>query len=121
MSVPHPQYSDVATESGDFTLFWRDWLQRVYQAIGLVNTLYMAIQAHTFTAIAAGATQTMNVTIKGTRANDDVTLGLGVIDAGLVYQAHVSANDTVTIVCTNTTAGSITPTAGNIRVTVRTF
>ena len=122
MSVPHPQFNNPSVdETGAFTLFWVDWMQRVYQALGLVNRVDTALTAHTFTAIGAGITQTMNVTMTGVTANDDVTLGLHTVDAGLVYQAHVSAADTVTISCTNTTAGSITPTAGSIRTTVRSF
>jgi len=122
MSVPHPQFNDVAVDdTGTFTFFWMDWMQRVYQALGLVNRTDTALTPHTFTAIAAGVTQSMAVTMKGTTANDDVTIGLHTLDIGLVYQAYVSANDTVTITCTNTTAASITPTAGSIRTTVRSF
>jgi len=102
-------------------MFWSDWLQRVYQALGLITSTLTSNQVHTFTSIASGSTQTMTVAVSGAGVEDDVTLGLSSLQSGLIYQAYVSAANTVTIACTNTTTGAITPTAGNIRVTVRTF
>lgn len=121
MSVSQPFFDNEVMDGPMFSLYWSDWLQRVRQSIGLVNELFSTTVAHTFTSIASGATQTMTVPMVGVGINDDVTLGLSSLQNGLVYQAYVNVVNNIIISCTNVSAGAITPTAGDIRITVRSF
>lgn len=57
-----------------------------------------------FPSIAAGATATLTITVKGALAGDPVTAhATSAPTAGLVYDAYVSAADTVTVRATNVT------------------
>lgn len=66
-----------------------------------------------FASIAAGATAGLTIALAGALVNDPVALGLpAAVPAGLVFDAFVSATDTVTVRATNITAAAIDAAAG---------
>lgn len=62
-----------------------------------------------FTSIATTATATTNITVTGALTSDLVTLTVQTPTAGIVYDAYVSAIDTVTIRATNIKTTSVDP------------
>lgn len=72
-----------------------------------------------FGSIAAGASADLTVEVLTARVGQNVSLSLpAAIDAGLVFNAFVSADDTVTVRCTNTTGSPIDPAAAFFTVCV---
>lgn len=72
-----------------------------------------------FGSIAAAASADLTITVTGSAVNDGVVLGLPAAPtAGIVYQAFVSAVNTVTVRATNITAGAIDPASQTFRVVV---
>jgi hypothetical protein len=95
---------------------WVLWFSRI-------QALFLSIKTETasldFPSISAGNYQDLTITVPGVVANDSVELGLPAAPtAGLVYQAFVSAADTVTVRATNITGSPINPAAQTFRVTV---
>lgn len=63
-----------------------------------------------FPSIAAAGTQTLNVTCPGAVTGDVVAIGLpGTVNAGVVFDARVSAADTITVRASNITASPVNP------------
>lgn len=72
-----------------------------------------------FPSIAAAASADLTIAVAGAAVGDTVSWGLASAPtAGIVFQAFVSAADTVTVRATNITGGAIDPAAQDIRVTV---
>jgi predicted transcriptional regulator len=71
-----------------------------------------------FPSVAAAGSQVLTVTCTGARVGDDAEVFLDAPDAGLVYKAWVSANDTVSVRVSNLTAGAIDPASKSYRVIV---
>jgi hypothetical protein len=70
-------------------------------------------------AIGANSGATTSVTVIGAALGDQIAVGYNQdLQAGLILTAEVSAANTVTAQIRNVTAGSLTPTAGTVRVTV---
>ncbi|MCK9299689.1 MAG: hypothetical protein M0P21_12125 [Methanoculleus sp.] len=95
---------------------WALWFSRI-------QALFLSIKTETasldFGSINAAASADLTITVPGVVANDSVELGLPAAPtAGIVYQAFVSANDTVTVRATNITGSPINPAAQTFRVTV---
>jgi hypothetical protein len=68
-----------------------------------------------------GTVVTLNITAPGARAGDPVVLGIPIasMSDSLVYQASVTAANTVTVTCTNTAnGGTIDPPSGLFTVLV---
>lgn len=77
-----------------------------------------ATAALDFPSIAAAASADLTITVTGAAVNDSVSLGLPAAPtAGIVYQAFVSAANTVTVRATNITAAAIDPLSQTFRVT----
>ncbi len=63
-----------------------------------------------FPSIAAAGTQVLTVTCPGASVNDVVLMGLpATVDAGVVFDARVTAADTITARALNITASPINP------------
>jgi hypothetical protein len=63
-----------------------------------------------FPQVAAAGTQALTVTCPGASVNDAVLLGLpATVNAGIVFDARVSAADTITIRAQNITGAPIDP------------
>lgn len=78
-----------------------------------------ASAALNFASIAAAASEDLTIALSGASTNDSVSLGLpAALTAGIVFQAFVSAADTVTVRATNITAGAVDPASATYRVTV---
>lgn len=72
-----------------------------------------------FPSIATLTTATLNITVTGAVVGDPVVLALpATVNAGIVFDARVSAADTVTVRATNITAGAIDPASATFGVTV---
>lgn len=72
-----------------------------------------------FPSIAAGGSQNLTITASGAVVNDGVILGLpSSWTAGIIYQAFVSAANTVTIRATNITGSAIDPVSASFFVMV---
>lgn len=72
-----------------------------------------------FASIPAAGTQTATVTVNGATANDIVVLGLpATVDAGVIFDARVSAANTVTVRAQNITAGAIDPASASYTLLV---
>lgn len=71
-----------------------------------------------FPSVAAGGTQTLTITVTGAVVGDGCVLGLPSSGglAGLVFKAHVSAADTVTVTAINGTAGALDPASAGYAV-----
>lgn len=113
-------------EASRTTTEWASWVTGIARAVGFVNSTLTSTAALNFPLIAAnGGTQDLTVTVTGVRASDPqpvVTIGLPAgLDAGVVFHGFVSADDTVTVRATNTTAGAINPASATFRVEVRRY
>lgn len=72
-----------------------------------------------FGPIAAAAQADLTITVTGAAVNDDVSLGLPAAPAaGIVFNAFVSAANTVTIRATNITAATVDPASATYKVAV---
>jgi hypothetical protein len=72
-----------------------------------------------FAEIAAAASADLTITVTGAAVNDAVDLGLPAAPAaGLIFQAFVSAANTVTIRATNITASPVDAAAATYAVDV---
>lgn len=78
-----------------------------------------AVATLDFPSINAVSTQTLTITVPGASVNDVVVLGLpATVNAGVVFDARVSAADTVTVRALNITAGAIDPASAQYEVIV---
>lgn len=72
-----------------------------------------------FAEIAAAASADLTITVTGAAVGDEVALGLPAAPtAGIIYQAFVSAANTVTVRATNITASPVNPAAQTFSVAV---
>lgn len=72
-----------------------------------------------FASIAAGGTNTATITVPGASVGDPVALGLPAsVAASIVFSAHVTADNTVTVRAFNPTAGAIDPASATYKVVV---
>lgn len=73
-----------------------------------------------FGSIAAGANEILTITVTGSADGDVVMIGVpnGSMTAGLVFTAWVSAANTVSVQCYNSTAGALDPASGTFRASV---
>ena len=63
-----------------------------------------------FPSISAAGTQTLTVTVPGAAVGDVVAIGLpATVNAGIVFDARVSAADTLTVRAMNITASPVDP------------
>lgn len=116
----------LAVEFLKVTREWGTWCAGVASALGYHSESLTTTASLDFPNILAnGGTQDLTVTVDGVMAADPqavVCLGLPTgLDAGLVFQAWVSADDTVTVRATNCTAAGINPAAATFRVEVRRY
>lgn len=104
---------------------WAEWVGNMARGVGPVTEVLTVTAALDFPLVAAGAAQDLTVTVTGVLAADVapiVKLGIPAgVTAGLLFHGWVSANDTVTVRCTNATAGGINPASATFRVTVERF
>lgn len=115
----------LAVEFLKITKEWGTWCAGVASALGYYSESLTDTASLDFPLIAAGGTQDLTVTVAGVKAADPqavVSLGLPTgLNAGLVFHAWVSADDTVTVRATNCTAAGINPAAATFRVEVRRY
>lgn len=70
-------------------------------------------------AVPANTSASLTVTVQGAMVGNTIDLGLpSNIPAGVLYQAYVSAANTVTVQAFNVTAGAVDPASGVFKVTV---
>jgi len=109
----------VITQDGKAVRQWVDFFMDIWTGVGQIKGTKFVSAVIDFGSIAAATTVTSNVTVAGARANDIVALGLpATLDGGISWDAHVSADDTVTIRATNATAGAIDPASATYKVMV---
>lgn len=123
---PNLPGADVVIKFLRTTREWAEWVANMARGVGQVIEQLTDTAALDFPLVAAnGGTQDLTVTLEGVRAADVapvVKLGIPTgMNAGLVFHAWVSADDTVTVRCTNTTAGAINPASATFRVVVERF
>lgn len=88
----------------------------------LLTKLLSATAALDFGSISAASQADLTITVTGALVGDSVALGLPAAPtAGIVFNAFVSASDTVKVRATNITAGVIDPASATYRVTVFQF
>lgn len=79
-----------------------------------------ATAALDFASIAAAASADLTIVVSGAAVGDSVSLGLPAAPtAGLIFQAFVSAANTVTVRATNITAAGVDAASATYRVTVQ--
>lgn len=72
-----------------------------------------------FPSIAAAGTQTLTVSCPSALVNDAVVIGLpATVNAGVVFDARVSAGGTITIRASNITASPIDPASATYKFVV---
>lgn len=72
-----------------------------------------------FPSVAAAGTQTLTVSCPGASTGDVVAMGLpGTVNAGIVFDARVSAADTITVRASNITAAPIDPASATYEFVV---
>jgi len=118
-----PETPPVVTRDGPtpFVMAWLIFLNNIRRAINAIapTNILTATATLDFGSINAAATGTLTVTVTGATTNDSVALGLPAAPtSGIVFQAYVSATDTVTVSATNITAAPIDPASATYRVTV---
>jgi len=123
MRIPRPQFNVKIIDNAGFVVrYWADFFIGIWHAIGDVGRTITVEATLDFPSVAAGTTEALTVTVTGARANDEVTLGPPAsLDDNLVYDAHITTDDTVTVRAINNTAGAIDPASSTWRVTVRTY
>lgn len=118
-----PETPPVVTRDGPtpFVMAWLIFLNNIRRAVNAIapTNILTATATLDFGSINAAATGTLTVTVTGATTNDSVALGLPAAPtSGIVFQAYVSATDTVTVSATNITAAPIDPASATYRVTV---
>jgi hypothetical protein len=84
-----------------------------------VNAVLSNSASLNFASIAAAASADLTITVTGAAVGDEVTVGLPAAPtAGIIYQAFVSAANTVTVRATNITGDAIDPAAQTFNVAV---
>lgn len=84
-----------------------------------LNKILTGQAALDFPSIAAASQASLTITVAGAAVNDEVIMGLPAAPtAGIVFNAFVSAANTVTIRATNVTAGAIDPASATYSVIV---
>ncbi len=92
--------------------------QGVWVAVGDILSITAAASLD-FPSIAAATSADLAITVLGAAVGDAVALGQPAAPAaGLIFQAFVSAPDTVTVRATNITAAAIDPVADTFRAVV---
>lgn len=87
---------------------------------GVITAVWAATAVLDFPSVAAAATQALTITISGIAAGDVVDLGLHASPAaGIIFQAYVSAANTVTLTAINITASPVDPTSASYHVVVK--
>lgn len=90
----------------------------VLEHTALIGTL-KATATLNFGSIATTASADLTITVTGALAGDTVALGLPAAPtAGIVFQAFVSADDTVTVRATNVTGSSVDPASASYSVAI---
>ena len=108
-----------AQNSGDATA--RVLLSEGIRALGPSKYLFGTATLD-FPSTAAAGTQDLTITVTGAAVGDMVLCSLpAAINAGLVFNAFVSAADTVKIRCQNLTAGALDPASATFNVVVLKF
>lgn len=88
----------------------------------VVANILSATATLDFPSIATNDTHTLTITVTGAVAGDSVFLGVPAgLDAGLIFCASVTAEDTVTVRMHNSSGGSVNPASGTFRATVIRF
>lgn len=103
---------------------WVNWARSIASAVGSPVQTISVVATLDFGNLAAGASEDLTVTLTGVKANDPqpvVSIGTGSFTAGLVFRGFVSANDTVTVRCTNASTGAINPASASYRIEVRRY
>lgn len=103
---------------------WISWVKSIADAVGSPVASLTVVATLDFGNIAAGASADLTVTVAGVRATDPqpiVEIGTGAFTAGLVFRGYVSANNTVTVRCTNASTGAIDPASASYRIEVRRY
>jgi hypothetical protein len=87
-----------------------------------IKTVLTATATLDFTEIAAAGSADLTITVTGAAVNDSVSLGLPASPAaGIVWNAFVSATNTVTVRASNITASPVNPASATYRATVTSF
>jgi predicted RecA/RadA family phage recombinase len=108
-----------AQNSGDATA--RVLLSEGLRALGPSKFLFGTATLD-FPSTGAAGTQDLTITVTGAAVGDMVICSLpAAINAGLVFNAFVSAADTVKIRCQNLTAGALDPASATFNVVVLKF
>ena len=95
---------------GTATEFNKDYVGR--STVNPVSAHYSGSAVLDFGSIAAGAQASLTITVTGVVTTDDATAHPGTgLEAGLVYNAFVSATDTVTVRVSNISAAPVDPAA----------
>jgi hypothetical protein len=97
---------------------WLEFFRGVFFALFGWKRSYTATTSIDFGLIGAAGQLTSNVAVPGARAGDAVLVSAQSQVNGLGVFGYVSANDVVTIVRFNYSAGAIDPAADNFRILV---
>lgn len=85
----------------------------LYELVNYGNPIKRTLTASAtldFPSISAVSTQTLTVTVPGAAVGDVVAIGLpATVNAGIVFDARVSAADTLTVRAMNITAAPVDP------------
>lgn len=95
---------------------WLEFFKSVFNALFGFKRTYTATKSIDFPNIAAQGQQSATVSVPGARQGDAVIVTAKTQVNGLDVFGFVSANDTVTIVRFNYSAGAIDPVADDFRV-----
>lgn len=85
----------------------------LFELVNRGNPILRTLAAVTtldFPSISAAGTQTLTVTVPGAAVGDVVVIGLpATVNAGIVFDARVTAADTLTVRAMNITASPVDP------------
>lgn len=86
---------------------------------GTLNKILTSSASLDFPSINAASQADLTITVTGAAVNDEVVMGLPAAPtAGIIFNAFVSAANTVTIRATNITAAPVNPAAATYNVAV---
>lgn len=113
IQAPNTSAQLIDPDTGLATTFLVKWLQRLVDAFGVRGSVPWDPGA-----IAAGATASIDIPLPNAAAGQLAGSAFSQPTAGIVPLAFVSAAGTATALLWNTTAGTVTPTAGTVTVLV---
>lgn len=109
---------EAPTNEQPWTTGWILWLKKVSLRLGGWKKTQTATLTYDFALTASLNQWSTTLTVTGVRVGDPAIVTPETPTDGIIYQAVVTANDTVTLYAYNVSGASVNPTSTTFRVIV---